>query len=53
MRYILFLLLAMFQLPIFSQKMTIDANAVLDKALAILEEVKAAEAPSEEAPAEE
>ena len=36
MRYILFLLLAMFQLPIFSQKMTIDANAVLDKALASL-----------------
>ena len=26
----------MFQLPIFSQKMTIDANAVLDKALASL-----------------
>ena len=34
MRYILFLLLAMFQLPLFSQKAVVDANAVLDRALA-------------------
>ena len=36
MRYILFLLLAMLQLPLFSQKNADDANAVLDKALAVL-----------------
>ncbi|MBO5864619.1 MAG: hypothetical protein J6Q73_01010 [Bacteroidaceae bacterium] len=36
MRYILFLLFAMFQLPLFSQKAAVDANVVLDKALASL-----------------
>ncbi len=36
MRYILFLLLAMFQLPLFSQNAAVDASAVLDKALASL-----------------
>ena len=30
----LFLLFAMLQLPLFSQKVVVDANAVLDKALA-------------------
>ena len=36
MRYILFLLLAMLQLPLFAQKQVADADAVLDKALASL-----------------
>lgn len=34
MRYTLFLLLAMFQLPLFAQEAAVDASAVLDKALA-------------------
>ncbi len=34
MRYVLFLLFAALQLPLFSQVVTDDANAVLDKALA-------------------
>ena len=36
MRYTLFLLLAMFQLPLFAQGAAVDASAVLDKALADL-----------------
>ena len=34
MRYTLFLLLAMFQLPLFAQEAAVDASAVLDKTLA-------------------
>ena len=34
MRYTLFLLFAMFQLPFFAQEAAVDASAVLDKALA-------------------
>ena len=36
MRYILFLFLAMLQLPLFSQDAADEANAVLDRALAVL-----------------
>ena len=36
MRHILFFLLAMLQLPLFAQKAEIDADAVLDKALATI-----------------
>ena len=34
MRYALFAILAMLQLPLFAQKVAVDANVVLDKALA-------------------
>ena len=34
MRYILFLFFAMLQLPLLAQKASVDANIVLDKALA-------------------
>ncbi|MBQ5895202.1 MAG: outer membrane lipoprotein carrier protein LolA [Bacteroidaceae bacterium] len=35
-KYLLLLLAVMFQLPLFSQKVAVDANAVLDKSLASL-----------------
>ena len=34
MKYLLFFFLALFQLPLFAQKVDVDADAVLDKALA-------------------